>query len=319
MKLSAVAAAGAAALAAALVALLLGGCGLGAGSAPRGVSLTITQGFGARLVRLSAAPSTAGRETVLQLLMRQDRVGTRHGRFVQSIDGLAAGTRAGHPFGWFYYVNGILAPKGAAGTDLFGGDHVWWDLHDSSASPAAGIPAVVGSFPEPFLHGSGGNRYPVTVFCAVPAGDACRTVTARLVALGVPAALGALGTDEPQTLRILVGPWLEIRSDPAAAELSGGPSITGVYARFSTDGNRLSLLDADGATVRSLAAGAGLVAADVLPNEVPTWFVTGTDSPGADAAAHALDASTLRDRFALALAGGHALGVPLTGGGPVSG
>ena len=39
------------------------------------------------------------------------------------------------------------------------------------------MPAVVGSFPEPFLNGIGGKRLPVRVECTDVAGSACRTVT----------------------------------------------------------------------------------------------------------------------------------------------
>ena len=55
------------------------------------------------------------------------------------------------------------------------------------------VPAVVGSFPEPFVNGHRRQTLPVRVECAVVNGYACRTVTARLRALGVPAAFAALG------------------------------------------------------------------------------------------------------------------------------
>src|SRR5207237_1404449 len=108
------------------------------------------------------------------------------GGFVQSIVGVAGGREDGRPVDWFYYVNGREAPQGAASTNVNPGDYIWWDRHDWSQTDH--IPAVVGSFPEPFLNGIAGKRLPVRIECAVVAGRPCRTVTSRLRAEGVPAA-----------------------------------------------------------------------------------------------------------------------------------
>src|SRR5215211_8237825 len=123
---------------------------------------------------------------ILRLLQRNAKVTTRFGGgFVQSIDGVAGGRSGGRPFDWFYYVNGVEASQGAAATRLHPGDRVWWDRHDWGA--AQRVPAVVGSFPEPFLHGIGGRRLPVRVECVDPSAPACDTVFERLAGLGVPA------------------------------------------------------------------------------------------------------------------------------------
>jgi hypothetical protein len=184
MRALAPAAAATAALALALAAV---GCGLGAGKAPSAVGLLVTREFGARVVRSWGAPNERGQETAMSLLARNATVSTRFGGgFVQSIDGLAGGRSGGNPVDWFYYVNGIEASKGAASTNVHAGDHIWWDWHDWSATDD--IPAVVGSFPQPFLNGIAGKRLPVRVECASVRGYACKTVTARLRAQKVPAA-----------------------------------------------------------------------------------------------------------------------------------
>jgi hypothetical protein len=290
---------------------LLAGCGLGPGSAPTGVRLTVSSEFGARVLRQLSAPRVRGRETVISLLLRNNAVKTRYGGgFVQSIDGRAGGQSAGQPIDWFYYVNGVEAPKGAADTVVHGGDRIWWDLHDWSQTQD--IPAVVGSFPEPFVHGVAGKRLPVRVECADVQGEPCRTVTARLRAFGVPAAISTIAPgEEPSTLRVLVGPWPTLAGDPAAQGIGRGPAASGVYARPSADGTTLSLLNADGTVVRTLTAGAGLIAATRYAQSAPVWVLTGTDSAGLARAAKAFDPATLRNRFAVALApSGEALAVP---------
>ena len=297
--------------AAGLAATLAAGCGLGAGAAPSAVQLTVTRDFGARVLGARGAPRVQGQETVMSLLLRNDAVTTRYGGgFVQSIDGLAGGQEASRPVDWFYYVNGVEAAKGAAATNLHPGDHIWWDRHDWSQTED--VPAVVGSFPEPFLNGVGGKRLPVRVECAAVQGDPCRTVTARLRTIGVPAAIAALGSGGgPSTLRILVGMWTAVDGDLAAREIGRGPRAGGVYARFSADGRTLTLLDQDGRAARTLTAGAGLIAATRQGEEAPVWVVTGTDAAGLELAARALEESTLHGHFALALSGQGAIPVPI--------
>src|SRR6266550_784719 len=191
--------------------MAVAGCGVGAGRAPSGVQLTITRDFGAVALGARSAPRARGEETVMSLLLRNARVTTRYGGgFVQSIDGAAGGSAAGRPIDWFYYVNGIEAPQGAASTRVRGGDRVWWDRHDWSQTDH--IPAVVGSFPEPFLNGLDGKRLPVRVECAEVAGRACKTVRARLRAAGVTAGVAAIGSGvtASQTVRVAVGPWRDL-------------------------------------------------------------------------------------------------------------
>jgi hypothetical protein len=237
----------------------------------------------------------------MSLLERNHRVATRYGGgFVQSIDGHAGGTSGGDPVDWFYYVNGVEAAKGAADTSVHPGDSIWWDLHDWSQTDD--VPAVVGSFPEPFLHGMGGKRLPVRVECVEVSGKACQTVVARLRSAGVPAAIAAIGPgDEPSTLRVLVGPWPAVRGTPATQAIERGPRASGVYARLPERGQTLTLLDPDGRATRSLGAGAGLIAATRYGEGAPEWIVTGTDATGVSRAAQAFEKADLRDHFALAL------------------
>jgi hypothetical protein len=262
-------------------------------------------------VRSFTAPQVRGQETVMSLLMRNATVSTRYdGGFVESIDGLSGGQERGAPVDWFYYVNGVEAPQGAAATNVHPGDHVWWDRHDWSQTED--VPAVVGSFPEPFLNGIEGKRLPVRIECAVVAGYACRTVTARLRALDVPAAIAAIGSNgEPETLRVMVGPWTAVESDLTVQGIERGPRASGVYARFSTSGTTLTLLEQDGRAVRTLTTGAGLIAATRSPEAAPVWVVTGTDGEGVDHAADAFREGQLHDRFALAVVPAGALAVPV--------
>src|ERR1700739_3323451 len=150
------------ALAGLLASAALAGCGLGAGTPPSGVHMLVTEDFGGKTVLTLSTPKVEGAETPMSLLMRNAKVSTEYGGgFVSGIDGHSEGHEYGKPLDWFYYVNGEEAEKGAADTVVHSGDHIWWDLHNWSQSEH--IPAVVGSFPEPFLNGLGGKRLPVTI------------------------------------------------------------------------------------------------------------------------------------------------------------
>jgi hypothetical protein len=297
------------AVAALATVLACGGCQLGPGAPTKGVSLTVTGGFGSRHVSTVSRSKVPGSETVMRMLERSFKISTRYGGgFVQSINGLApSGARSD----WFYYVNGVQAAQGAATTAVHAGDHIWWDLHDWSATD--NVPAVVGSFPEPFTNGIGGKRYPVTLECATDLDAACRQVTKALTAQHIPASSQLLGTGSgPATLGLVVGTWSEIHAEVAAELVAHGPSASGVYARFSgPGGDALQLLAPDGHVARTLGAGAGLIAATADTSSVPTWMITGTNRAGVLAAARALTPQSLRDHFALAIDGAAHVPVPV--------
>ena len=246
--------------------MLLAGCGVGQTGRQAPATLTVTRDLGAVTVREA---EVQGGSTVGALL---------HGR----------------PSG-ATWVNGVAAGDD---TTVYGGDRLWVD----GAAASARTPAVVGSFPEPFLHGIDGKRLPVRIECADARGPACRQVGDRLASFEIPAARGGLQTARaPETLRVLVGPWTALRLDPAANALEHGPRASGVYARMAPDGRTIAVLTADGRTARTLGAGSGLVAATKRPDERPLWVVTGTDAAGVASAARAFDEGTLEHRFALAV------------------
>ncbi len=287
----------------------LAGCGLGPGPGTSNVAVTVTRNFGGTDVGSAAQARVAGSETVMRLLQRHFRVQTRYGGgFVEAIDGFS-GTLS--RVDWFFYVNGVEAPRGAAVTAVHHGDRIWWDLHDWTATQS--IPAVVGSFPEPFLHGVGGKRLPTTVECAPDVQSACQRVSVELSHQGVPAATQLIGTGSgSDSLAVVIGTWRDIRPEIVASLIEQGPSASGVYARFAGDrGSILELLNPRGQVARRLGAGAGLVAATAQGSAEPTWLITGTDPAGVSAAAAALRPGALRDRVALALSGATQLPLPV--------
>ena len=275
----------------------LGGCGFGEGDEREGgAELRVTRDFGREELAAESIDRIREDQTVMRLLQSRHDVETRFGgKFVEEIDGLGAGGSRD----WIYFVNGVWADTGAADRELEPGDVVQWDNHDWSA--AQRIPAIVGAYPEPFRSGTGGERLPVRLECADTESQACGDVKDELTAVGGRVSTTQVGASGGQELvRVLVGRWEEIRAIRTASTIEQGPGASGVFARFTDDGNRLELLDDRGEPAITAGAGTGLVAATALDDQAVVWVVTGLDDAGVQAAAAALDESSLHSAFAVA-------------------
>jgi hypothetical protein len=154
------------------------------------------------------------------------------------------------------------------------------------------------------------------VECSKPSAPACKTVEQHLSDSHVPNSSAVLGSSAgSKVLRVILAPWSAIKSfTGAVATLKGPPSASGVFARFSQDGNTLTLEDVLGKPVRPAPPGTGLVAATALESSAPVWLITGLDDAGVNAAANALDAKTLHNAFALAVTPSGPLHLPVAGG-----
>jgi hypothetical protein len=298
------------------IALLLGaavvaaGCGLGAGSKVGTVDLAVTREFGAVKVAETSGEANES-DTVMRFLEGEvDELETRYGGgYVKSIDGFEETQHDGHPYDWFFYVNGVESPIGAAEVSLHGGERIWWDIHNWSATEH--VPAVVGSWPAPFTTGWEGHEPVVAVECEGGA-DACATVRGALEGEGVKVAAGS----PKGAIRVLVGPWAKLRSDPAASLIEDGPAESGVYAEFAPaeGGFQLVGLDEDGKVAHAFGAEAGLIAATRHFEGPPVWLVTGGTVGAVRSAAAALDTGDLRDHYAVESEAGAVTPLPLRSG-----
>jgi uncharacterized protein DUF4430 len=301
-------------------ALATAGCGLGPGADVGDVQLTVTREYGAVPV-LNGAVAAKESDTVMRVLEGEAEISTRYGGgFVHSIDGVAEAQRGGDPYDWFFYLDGVEWPVGAAETDLEGGERIWWDYRNWGTTNH--VPAVVGSWPAPFSDGIAGVPSPAVVKCE-GGGAACEQVRAALAREGGK----VVDAQTDDTILVLVGPWGRVRRDPIAQLIEAGPAESGVFADFEsgvrpfhgTDGKRtnavgvfgLMALNQGGEVAKSLGPDAGLVAATSRYGGLPVWVVTGGTEAAVDAAAEALDAGHLRDHYAVAIDHGKTVPLPL--------
>jgi hypothetical protein len=290
------------------------GCGFGPGPPSPGIAtLTVTRDYGSRTLLQATEYDAPSSETVIRLLDSHADITTRYGGgFVQSIDGLA-GTGDSD---WFFYVNGVESSVGSADVQVKGGEKIWWDYRNWSA--AMSVPAVVGSWPEPFAQNSADHPKAVPVEC-LGVRPACETVSRRVDSAGTEAAPivpeGKAGSaDAP---RILVGTWPRVRNDPAVDNLRGSPQGTGVFATFKGPihgGWHLIGLDQTGQPTRDLGSGAGLVAALGGSGDQPTWIVTGPGGQAVRRAAGALNPRSLQNRYAVAASEDGTVALPIVRG-----
>lgn len=253
-----------------LVAVVGAGCGFGPGEDRGSAEVLITRDYG-RVVMHDASEPVRESDDAMRLLTRSaTQVETSYGGgFVESIGGYGSSSTGDSQTDWFFYLDGTESPVGALEAKVEPGQSVWWDRRDWSE--AMHVPAVVGAWPRPF----GSDSPEVAVECSMPDRADCDGVLSDLRQTG--ARVTYRRTDSA-SLRVLVGPWGKLRSDPLASSIERGPSVSGVYARFESRGGRWTLqaLDSSGEPVGP-AARSGLVAAlSDRPDRV-VWVVTGSD------------------------------------------
>ncbi len=278
------------------VAYLTAGCNRVSDRATGSAHQLVTQGFGGRTLHDGAA---ADRGSVLNALRATSTVETAYGGgFVNAIDGLKS-DRAGRR-DWFYFVNGVSPGRGADQQRLGAGDTVWWDYHPWGGLTDGG--PVVGSWPEPFVHGY--PTRPDTVTADAPLDAALRTA-------------GATVGTQPSRWRVRVGADPTLRADdPAWRRAMADPAAAGLTVRI--DGARIRTLRADGTTLSDVPGGRAIAAA-VLTGATAEdggvlLAVAGLDADAARRAAQriARDPAVLRGRFAVVFDGA---GNPIAAGG----
>ena len=158
----------------------------------------------------------------MRVLEGNAEISTRYGGgFVQSIEGARSGRarrpplrlvllrQRGRVAGRRRRLRAATAARRSGGTTATGGD-------------ATRVPAVVGSWPQPFADGYEGRRRPVAVECR--GGGGAPAATVRAAAGGRPGVAVGEPARRSGAIRVLVGPWARLRDDPAAALIEDGPA-----------------------------------------------------------------------------------------------
>jgi len=217
------------------------------------------------------------------------------GGFVNAINGVHSGYTGGHTSreDWFISINGITTNTGALDYTLHPGDTEHWDFHDWSFHQF--VPALIGDFPEPFLHGYGGVAYPTVIAYQDGREEDARRLADRLNKLGVEDVsttnVSELTAAEKESVNLIL---LGTADCPPIAEINRVWKRLGLYIHYQ-DGS-LEVFDSMGELTAAYGAGTGFIQATqslwnpkgigVCENVV--WVVSGTDELGVKSAVDTL-------------------------------
>ncbi|ATW27578.1 DUF4430 domain-containing protein [Candidatus Formimonas warabiya] len=257
------------------------------------VTLKVTRDFGVQPI-FEKKITFQKEDTILDLLQDNLDIETDwDGGFIKGINGLVSdkGGLSGKRTDWFYYVNGVCADVGADGYRLHPGETVWWDYH-LWASMGSAISAVIGSYPEPFLHGYGGKAGGTTVLCAPEKEELGEKVKKALEAQGVKT-VKVSGLEEEKIKKrtgplVVLGEWQELNGVKWLEDFNKAYRKTGTGVHFTDQG--LELVKYNGAADRTLSGSGGVIVAtgSGLGDEMPLWLIGGTDEKGLEQAVNVL-------------------------------
>lgn len=163
-----------------LLALNTIGCRMGSESLDESVTLRViaTKDFGRELIfdRQAVIDKRLTAQGVLDKVTDFEMDGS----YIVEFEGLRGNDRVY----WLYYINGFMSNVFASGYNMRPGDRMHWDFHDW-AGAHHGSSAIIGSFPEPFLHGFGGKTRPTIVVYEPAFATEAQALYERLSLLGV--------------------------------------------------------------------------------------------------------------------------------------
>lgn len=234
--------------------------------------------------------------TALDALQQVAEVKTKHGGgFVSAIDGISSeyGGVNRDKRDWLFYINGMSVNIGAGQYILHPGDTEHWDFREWSFRQF--VPAIIGDFPEPFLHGYGGVAYPTVIAYQDGWEGEARQIANRLNQLGVESIslknADELLADEKESGNLIL---LGTSDCQLIGEINQPWNRLGFYCHFQ-DGS-LEVFNAAGDLAAEYEAGAGVIQATQNPwnpkgigaCENVVWMLSGLDETGVRAAIDAL-------------------------------
>lgn len=255
------------------------------------VGVVVTQNFGQELMLDETIEVAAGTSAMEALQQVADVEVAYGGGFVNAINGV----RSKYPTheDWFFYVNGLATNRGAADYRLRDGDIEHFDFHDWSFH--IGVPAIIGDFPEPFLHGYRGQVHPTVIVYTDGLREDAETLGSRLVQLGVEGVsvegVDKLTKEEKKSCNLII---LGTMDCELIEELDRVYQRLGFFVHF--DDGEMKVLNAKGKVEAEYGTGCGVIQATQSPwnpdgvgaCENVVWVVSGTNEAGVRMAASAV-------------------------------
>lgn len=265
-----------------LLALAAIGCRVGSESLEQPVTVRViaTKDFGRELI--FEREVEMDRRLTAQAVLDRVTDFEMDGSYIVEFEGL----RGNDQVYWLYYINGFMSNVFASGYTMRPGDQMHWDFH-AWAGGHRGASAIIGSFPEPFVHGFGGKVRPTLVVYQPLFEAEALELHEQLALLGVAElslkAEAALSESERgQSNLILIG----TPESGLIADLNEEFDRLGMYASF--DKGRVTGHDWKFKAVREFGAGTGVIQAGqnywnkhgIGACENAVFIVSGSDAEG---------------------------------------
>jgi len=249
--------------------------------------IVVTRDFGSQLM-LDELVMVDSDANAMDALRQVAEIETAYGGgFVNAINGVRSGYAGGHTSkeDWFISINGITTNTGALDYSLHPGDTEHWDFHDWSFHQF--VPALIGDFPEPFLHGYGGVVYPTIIAYQDGWEEDARRLADSLNKLGV-VDVAAMNINEPTAAEKEASNLILLGTADClpVAEINQVWKRLGLY--IHSQNGSLEVFDSRGELAARYGAGTGFIQATqslwnpkgigVCENVV--WVVSGTDETG---------------------------------------
>jgi hypothetical protein len=271
------------------------------------VQVVVTRDFGRETIldeKVILSVPTSALEALKQVAQVETAYG---GGFVRGINGTSSQFRgaASSKKDWFVFINGMLANTGALDYTLQTGDIMQWDYHTWSFHQS--VPAITGSFPQPFSGGYAGQIRPASIVYGEDFREQGNSLKQTLTGSGVQnvkliGIAGLNAKDKQEDNLILIG----AADDSLVIELNRNWRRLGFFAYL--ENSRLVTLTASGQPADTYGAGTGWIQAVQNPwnpngigaDENVVWLVTGTDQAGVKAAAARLTTGNVELKYTCA-------------------
>ena len=255
--------------------------------------------------------------TVFDAMDAAVEIATDHGGgFISGINGLESYSEGTKRLDWFYYVNGICADVGPLDYDLVEGDVIWWDYHEWESMDATNS-TVIGSYPEPFVHGYRGKTAAITIMSSDENSGLAAGLKDALLEEGVES-VEITGIDnemmeDREGPIIVIGQWGDLAGYEYLNKLNEAYERNGTYVYYRDQG--LDLLDQGSSKVRTLKDGAGSIIShgDGLGDDCPLWIISGTDINGLEKAIEVVveGGENIDSSYSAAVEGGQIIKLPI--------
>lgn len=257
------------------------------------VTLIVTRDFGKEHI-FNENIKLDSKKSVMELLNQHLDVQTAYGGgFVNSINGLESGyTNAAEKekLDWFYFMNGIMTSVGATEYFPTNGDVIWWDYHAWGDIPFT--PAVIGTFPQPFLNGYQGENPGTLILSGQGCQDLAEALADYLKSVGVKEVEvkpyeEKLASDRSK-ITIVVALWEELSDSSFWNGIQAHRDKTGWFAELEKNAFHGLNEKALRQVTYNQGVGAILATGMGMGDSTPLWLITGIDMEGVADAVKAL-------------------------------